>query len=181
MRAFRQILRTTVLAAFRVSVELEDSVVTRLRGGRVIVVANHVSLLDGVLVALASPVPLMFGVDPDYARHSRFAMAGMRALTRMGFGDVVPLDRNSPYSMRTLSQRLNRDEAVMLFPEGAIGTGAAPLPDRPGVAWLSQRTGATIVYVQIRGAEQSRLFAKAGKRWWPTITLTFGRHLEPVR
>ncbi|MGT2460207.1 1-acyl-sn-glycerol-3-phosphate acyltransferase (plasmid) [Cupriavidus basilensis] len=181
MVSARQIFRTAVLAAFRVNVELDSRAVDRLRCGPVIVVANHVSLLDGVLIALASPVPLMFGVDPDYARHSRIAMAGMRALSRMGFGDVVPLDQHSPFSVRTLSQRLLRGEAVMVFPEGAIGTGPAPLPERPGVAWLSERTGAPIVYVQIRGAEQSRLFAKAGKHWWPAITLVFGRHLEPVR
>ena len=147
--------------------------VERLRAGPVLVCANHVSLIDGVIVALASPVPLVFGVDTDFSRRSLLARSGMAALAALGFGRVVPIDAGSPFGLRALRKALDRGESVMLFPEGRISDTGWPLPEQPGVAWLAARCRAPVLRVRIRGAGRSKLFAKAGSAWWPRIDMEF--------
>jgi acyl-[acyl-carrier-protein]-phospholipid O-acyltransferase/long-chain-fatty-acid--[acyl-carrier-protein] ligase len=61
----------------------------------------------------------------------------------------------------------------MVFPEGAISPSGRRQLDRPGLDWLIAKTGATPVAVEIHGAENSRLSAKAGSHFWPKITVHF--------
>ncbi len=174
MRAFiRFALRRLVLAALRVRVTYNAASVAQLQAGPVLVCANHVSLVDGLIVALASPAPLVFGVDTDFSRRSRVASRGMAALAALGFGRVVPIDARSPFGLRALRKALDRGEAVMLFPEGRISDTGRPLQDQPGVAWLVARCSVPVLRVRIRGAERSKVFAKAGAAWWPRIELDF--------
>ena len=58
---------------------------------------------------------------------------------------------------------LDQSKPVMIFPEGKIGTGE-PEPLMPGLAWLVKKSSATEFRIHIAGAEQSRIFAKAGKK-----------------
>lgn len=161
------------LAALRVTVLYSAQVCEALVGGKCVIHANHVSLLDGVIVALASPMPLVFAVDTDFSRRSGMARFGLGLLAKAGFGAVVPLDTNAPFGMRALMRVLTHGGNVMVFPEGAISPTGRRQIDQPGLDWLIARTGATEVAVEIHGAEDSRLFAKAGSRLWPKITVRF--------
>ena len=142
-------------------------------GGRLLVTANHVSFLDGVLIALTSPIPMHYAVEREYAVRNRATSAVLAFLAWLGCGAVVPLDAQAPHGLRTLLRLLDQTSPVMLFPEGRIGTGE-PQAVMPGLAWLLKKSGATEFRIQIAGAEQSRLFAKAGSKWWPPITIEFG-------
>jgi acyl-[acyl-carrier-protein]-phospholipid O-acyltransferase/long-chain-fatty-acid--[acyl-carrier-protein] ligase len=129
--------------------------------------------LDGIIVALASPVPLTFGVDTGFSRRSRLARRGMAMLAWLGFGEVVPIDANSPFGIRALAKALERGDSVMLFPEGRISETGLPQHEQPGVRWLAKRSGVRIHRIRIIGAERSRLFAKAGQHLWPSIHVIF--------
>ena len=76
-KIIRTALRKTLLPVLRVKASYSAQSLEKLKHGPAIVCANHVSLLDGVIVALASPVPLTFGVDTDYSKRSKVAMRGM--------------------------------------------------------------------------------------------------------
>lgn len=169
----RTVVRSVSLYLLRVKTSYSDNSVRLLEQGGVIVCANHVSLLDGIIVALASPRPLVFGVDTDFSRRSKFAVRGMKILSRLGFGSVVPIDAQSPYGIRTLYKALARGESVMVFPEGRISDTGQALPEQPGVDWLVSRTKAPVVRVHIEGAERSALFAKSGRVLWPEIKIHF--------
>lgn len=174
MRAtIRLILRACALRLLRVQATYSTETVNALHRGCAIVCANHVSLLDGVIVALASPVPLTFGVDTNFSRDSKAASRGMAFLAWLGFGAVVPIDGNSPFGIRGLAQALERGERVMLFPEGKISESGHLNPDQPGLAWLARRSGVEVIRIRIRGAERSRIFAKSGDKLWPRIEIAF--------
>lgn len=172
-RVLRSLVRLVALRLLRVRATYSPASVELLRKGRVVVCANHVSLLDGLVVALASPVPLLFGVDTDFSVRSKAASRGMAALAFLGFGGVVPVDMGSPFGIRALVKALDRGDSIMLFPEGRISETGEPLPHRPGVAWLVARSGAPLLQVQISGAERSRFFAKSGRAFWPRIDVQF--------
>uniref|UniRef100_UPI003BEF167E lysophospholipid acyltransferase family protein n=1 Tax=Burkholderia arboris TaxID=488730 RepID=UPI003BEF167E len=160
------------LWVFRTRVVLSDDATNAIVNGRAIVCANHVSLLDGVLIAFASPAPLVFGVNAAYARYGRFSRWGLALMSRLGFGAVVPLDLAMPFGIRKLRVALDRGYSVMVFPEGAISPNGRPQPEHGGLRWLVSRTGAHIVRLEIRGAETSRLFSKSGRQWWPRIDIS---------
>lgn len=157
-------LAAIALRMLRTHVALSSAATATIVNGRALVCANHVSLLDGVLIAFASPAPLVFAVDPRYSRHNRLTRWGLALLSRLGFGDVVPLDMATPFGLRTLRAALERGRSVMVFPEGAISPDGLPQPEQGGLRWLVSRTGAHIVRLEIRGAETSRLFGKNGRQ-----------------
>lgn len=169
----RALVRRMALFAFRVRVTYTSEVVEAVSTGGAIVCANHVSLLDGVLIALVSPAPLVFGSEPDFSRHSKWARRGMAVLVSLGFGQVVPLDLRSPFGLRSMFKALAAGQNVMLFPEGRISATGQRLADQPGAAWLARRSGARIVWVTISGAEKSRFFSKSGRQLWPRIEIHF--------
>jgi len=176
-RVLRPIIKYLGLTVLRVDARISAEALDHLYVGGAIVKANHVSFIDGIAIALATPVPLVYGSEVEYSRQSRFARKGMELLVKMGFAQaIVPLDAKHPFGMRELERRLAAGQSVMIFPEGKISQDGRPLPERPGIAWLRSRTGAAIVDVRIRGAEQSWLFAKSGRRLWPRIDIRIQTH-----
>ena len=59
-------LRNLLLRFFRVRVNGTFELTAELQQGRVLIAANHVSYLDGIIVALASPFPLV--IPPQIQR-----------------------------------------------------------------------------------------------------------------
>lgn len=173
MIILRWLVRRIAFVLLRVDVRYTPELVRAVSWGRVIVTANHISFLDGLLFSLVSPVPLAFAVEAEFARLNRFSVNGFRVLSWMGFGTVIAVDRAAPYGMRALLRRLQCNESVMIFPEGQIPDDGCPLPDRPGVIWLASRTEAVVVRARISGAERSRFFGKLGQEWWPRIQVDF--------
>ncbi len=162
-----------MLWLLRVEVRYRPESVEACKAGGRIIACNHVSLLDGVIVALASPVPMCFAVETAYARHHPVTRLGLAALAWLGYGRVAPVDAGSPFGIRTLARALAAGENVMIFPEGAISPDGRPQANQSGIEWLSTCTGASVIWLSISGAESSRLFAKAGRRLWPRILLEF--------
>lgn len=169
----RRALAALVFAALDVRVKYRVRTVAALGAGPTIVQCNHVSYLDGLLIALASPVPLVFGVDTEFAERNALTRMGLRLLSWCGFGAVVPLGRARPTGLRLLLRSLEAGQSVMIFPEGAISATGAPAPAQPGLRWLAARSGCGVVRLQIEGAHLSRIFSKAGRRWRPAIRLLF--------
>jgi len=165
-------MTAALAAALRTRANIAPQAREMLVRGGTILTSNHVSLLDGVLLALLSPAPLAVGVDSDWSMRSPWAARGMAMLCWLGYGWVVPLDSSTPQGMRSLARHLREGRSVLLFPEGQISPNGRPQAERPGVKWLAQRTGAKVVRASIDGAERSLIFAKAGDHLWPRIAIT---------
>lgn len=167
-------LRPVLLRMLRVRVTYKASTAAILSSGEPsILVCNHVSLLDGIIVALASPVPLAFAVDTEYSRGAGATTRFLQVLGWLGFGKIIPIDATAPFGIRSLLTELTRGGRVMVFPEGRISETGQRGFDQPGVKWLADRSGVAVAELEIRGAEQSRLFAKGGSAMWPRIRLLF--------
>jgi 1-acyl-sn-glycerol-3-phosphate acyltransferase len=169
---FKKILRKFGLIFFRINAKYSETSVILINEG-VVVCSNHVSLIDGIIIALTSPRPMFFAVTTEYSRKFSFSRLGLKFLETMGFGRVIPIDSSSPFGIRILAKELQRGESVMIFPEGKISDDGNPLPIQPGVLWLAERTNVRMVEVRINGAEKSRFFSKSGKSFFPKIFIEY--------
>ncbi|ADC73287.1 phospholipid/glycerol acyltransferase (plasmid) [Thioalkalivibrio sp. K90mix] len=163
-----------LLKAARVQVEYRPSTLRALyEPGPLIVTCNHQSYVDGPIIALASPVPMVFGVDPEFAETDPASSTALRWMEAAGLGRVVPVSSTKPIGLRELVKVLEKGGRVMIFPEGGIAPDGQTSAEYPGVQWMQRRTGARHIRLAIEGAYQSRVAGKAGTRWRPPIRLRF--------
>lgn len=123
--------------------------------GPVIVVANHTSFADGILLALVGRRlgrSLRLMATGGVFRHR---VAGP-LLRRLGFIPVLRGTSSAADSLDVAAKALEAGEAVGLFPEGRISRDPAQWPERgkTGAVRLALRTGAPIVPVALVGAHQ---------------------------
>jgi 1-acyl-sn-glycerol-3-phosphate acyltransferase len=127
----------------------------RLPEGPVIVIANHTSYADGVLLALASR---RLGRSLRLLATNgvfRVPILG-RTFRRLGF---IPVARGGPHAAAALdaaAEALAAGEAVGVFPEGRITRDPSRWPERAktGAVRLALRSGAPIVPVAMVGAHE---------------------------
>lgn len=163
----RPLLTFLLTLLFRVKVSgLENY---RRAGERLLVIANHQSFLDPLLLAVFLPDKPAFAMNVFQARKWYFRWVRL-------FVTVYTLDPLKPMSMKNLIRDLQEGGRVVFFPEGRITTSGGIMKIYEGVSLIAEKTGAALLPVYIDGAEYSKL-SNIGhlvkQRWFPPIRLTF--------
>ena len=127
----------------------------RLPDGPVIVVANHTSFADGILLAL---VGRRLGRSLRLMATGGVFRSGLVGplARRLGFIPVLRGTDAAAGSLDAAATALEAGEAVGLFPEGRITRDPLHWPERSktGAVRLAIRTGAPVVPVALVGAQQ---------------------------
>ncbi len=137
-------------------------------GDRVVVVVNHVSFLDAVLMATFLPNKPTFAINTFIARE-------WWVRPFLTVVDAFPLDPTNPLSTKSLIRAVREGRTLVIFPEGRLTVTGALMKVYEGPGMIADRAGATIVPVRIDGAQYtpfSRLKGKVRQRWFPTIHIT---------
>ncbi|HEX3998903.1 MAG TPA: lysophospholipid acyltransferase family protein [Pirellulales bacterium] len=139
-----------------------------------LVLSNHQSHLDPVLVGLATDRRLNY-----LARDTLFKFAPFRWLIRSL--DAIPLDREGLglAGLKETLKRLKRGELVLIFPEGTRTRDGEVGVLKPGFCALARRAGVPLLPVGIDGAFDSwpRWKSLPGRA---VIHIQFGEPLEPA-
>jgi 1-acyl-sn-glycerol-3-phosphate acyltransferase len=117
------------------------------RTGPALLVANHQSYLDPVLVGLAARRHLCYLARKTLFKNPRFAW-----LIRTH--NAVPIDQEGvgKEGIKTIVEQLRLGQAVVVFPEGNRTADGKLQPLKPGIHLLIKRSEAPIVPVAIAGA-----------------------------
>jgi 1-acyl-sn-glycerol-3-phosphate acyltransferase len=142
------------------------------REGACIVVANHASYADAVVLGSACPRRIVFLItSPIY---------NMRRLRwfyyMMGAIPVAP-DTPDPRALKAALRTLRRGGVVGIFPEGQRMENGQLGSGKRGVALLASRSGAPVVPAAIVGAHRAMPVGAVFPRPYP-IRVIFG---EPMR
>ncbi len=117
------------------------------RTGGVIVLSNHQSHLDPVLIGLACDRRMNF-----LARSTLFGFVPFRWLIRSL--DAIAIDREGLgiSGIKETLRRLKRGEVVLIFPEGTRTSDGQIAPLKPGFAAIAKRANVPLIPVSIDGA-----------------------------
>jgi acyl-[acyl-carrier-protein]-phospholipid O-acyltransferase/long-chain-fatty-acid--[acyl-carrier-protein] ligase len=148
--------------------------------GGALLVCNHVSHIDALLVLAAQHRNIRFVIWAPYTR-----VPVLRQLLRMA--NVIPIDSASGpraiiQSLRSASEALARGELVCIFAEGGISRTGFLLPFHRGFEQITKRSPAPIVPVCLDNVWGS-IFSYYGGRFfwkWPQkipypVSVAFGR------
>lgn len=138
-------------------------------GRKTLYVANHTSLLDGLLLALFLPSRITVLVHTTVLENPlyRFLLKGI---------DHYAADPTNPMALKNIIRLLEDGKPILIFPEGRITVTGGLMKVYDGAPFIAARTGADVVAVHIDGAQLSYGSYLAGefpKRLLPKITLHF--------
>ena len=136
-------------------------------GARVLIVANHLSFLDAVLLSLFLPEPPVFAINTHIAR--RWWVKPL-----LLFVKTFPLDPTNPMAAKGIIHELKSDKKCVIFPEGRITVTGSLMKVYEGPGMIADKSGAMLLPVRIDGAQYtpfSRLKGKVRIRLFPKITL----------
>jgi 1-acyl-sn-glycerol-3-phosphate acyltransferase len=167
---------------YRVRVDNPERIPT---AGATVLAVNHISFIDGLLVASASPRPARFIMDADYARLPlvRFLFRDAKAIP------IAPAGKDPELLERAydrIAGELEEGELVCIFPEGGISSDGNLAPFRRGIEQIVSRTPVPVVPVALVGLWGSFFSRKGGKamsrpfrRFWSRVEIRVGEAIPP--
>ena len=164
-KVLRPLLRGLARLLFRVDIKFRQSDFSH---ERLLIVANHESFLDGLLLGLFLPIDPVFVVHTSIANSFWFRIL-------LSQGDYLAVDPTSPMAMKKVIRLIESGRPVVIFPEGRITLTGSLMKVYDGPAFVAAKTSATVIPVRLDGASRSyfsRLSGRHPKEIFPKIKLT---------
>jgi acyl-[acyl-carrier-protein]-phospholipid O-acyltransferase / long-chain-fatty-acid--[acyl-carrier-protein] ligase len=165
-------LAWAVRVVFRLLYRVEVRGELRL-SDRTLIVANHQSFLDGILLGAFLPF------WPTYLVHTSIAAKWYFRLPLRLIPHAVA-DTTKPMAVKTLAGLVESGRPVMIFPEGRVTVTGGLMKVYDGPAFVAAKTGCAVVPVHIDGTVYTpftRMSGRGPTRWFPRVAITI---LPPV-
>lgn len=176
----RSILQAILGLLYRVEIRGLDNF--QKAGRRCLLIANHTSLLDGLLIASFMPERVMFALNTEWTKKWYIKL----------FNRLVhfyPIDPSSPISLRSMIEEIKKNRKLMIFPEGRITITGGLMKVYEGAGVIAEKSGAKILPIRINGAQYSkfsylnhtvktRMFPKIYMDILPPVTLSADESLK---
>ncbi len=136
-------------------------------GERVLIISNHTSFLDPLLLGVFLPDKITFAINTQISQ--RWWLRPF-----LGLSHVFPMDPTHPLSLKALIHHLQQETKTVIFPEGRITVTGSLMKIYDGTGMVADKSGATILPVRIDGAQYthfSKLRNIVRLRLFPKITI----------
>src|SRR6202045_3913985 len=162
---------------YRVNVHGVDS----LPDGGCLLLPNHITWVDAVVLQLACPRPIRYIIDQEF-----YHKPLLKPLLRIA--GCIPIDsRKARSAIHVATEQIAAGEIVCLFPEGQLTRSGTLLRLRRGYELIAQHANAPVVPVwldrlwgSIFSFQGGKFFAKWPKEIPYRISVAFGKPLEPA-
>ena len=136
-----------VSVAYRVRLQGVDRIPSK---GAALLVANHVSFVDALVLMAVSPRPIRFVMDAAI-----FRIPVMSWLFRQAKAIPIASARSDPALLERafarVSEELRDGQLVCIFPEGRITATGDMAPFRPGVIRILERDPVSVIPIALQG------------------------------
>lgn len=166
----KNILRWLLTLIYKVEIKGLDNY--EKAGKRVLIISNHTSFLDPLLLGVFLPGDITFAINTHISQ--RWWLKPFLGLSR-----VFPMDPTHPISLKDLIHHLQQDTHTVIFPEGRITVTGSLMKIYDGTGMVADKSEAAILPVRIEGAEYthfSRLRNIVRLRLFPKITIQILPH-----
>lgn len=136
-------------------------------GERVLIVANHTSLLDGILLYAWLPETPTFAINTLIAGKKFFKPF-------LVFVDLFIMDQTNPLSVKAMIKFIKEDRKAVIFPEGRITTTGILMKIYEGPGMIADKAEAMVLPVAIDGGQITPFSYMHGRghiAWFPRITI----------
>ena len=161
------------ILTFLFGIKVEGLENLKKAGKKVLIIPNHTSYLDGLLIALFVNKQITFSVTDRLA--DKWWIKFFTSLMDSRF-----LDPDNPLSIKTMVNELNSNKTCMIFTLANMFGGSSQMKFYEPAALMAQKSGAKVVPVQILGLEHSaysRLKRKSWFKLFPKVKIIFK---EPI-
>lgn len=169
---FRFIVKELLKKFYKVEVKgLENY---QKAGKRVLIIANHLSFLDALLIAVFLPEKPLFAIN-SYIAKKWFIKPFLSLAT------TYSLDPTNPMATKNLIEEIKKNRKCVIFPEGRITVTGSLMKIYEGPGMIADKSDAMVLPIRIDGAQYSKFSRLKGRvriRLFPKITLHI---LEPVK
>ena len=141
--------------------------------GPAVIVCNHVSFVDALVIAAACRRPIRFVMD-----HRIFKLPIISFVFRTGKAIPIASAKEDPQMMERafdeVARALQEGDLVAIFPEGRISDSGELYPFRPGIKRILERTPVPVIPMALRGLWGSFFSREGGSAMtkpWRTVPL----------
>jgi 1-acyl-sn-glycerol-3-phosphate acyltransferase len=154
--------------------------------GPAVLVCNHVSYVDAIVIGAASPRPIRFVMD-----HRIFKMPLLGWIFRTAKAIPIAPAKEDPFMMERafvdIAEALHQGDLVCIFPEGKLTTTGEMSEFRGGIAKIVERSKVPVIPMALRGLwgsvftrDPGNLFERAFSRGWRSkLALAVGVPVAP--
>lgn len=135
---------------------------------KLLIIANHESFIDGLLLMLYLPIKPVFIVHYCIQR---------RPLLRffLRFCDYLPIESTQPLAIKKVLHLIEEGRPVVIFPEGRVSMTGSMMKIYEGPAFIAAKSGATIIPIRFSGTSASyfsRLSDEHPRFLFPHMSMT---------
>ncbi|MFM2624072.1 MFS transporter [Vibrio owensii] len=154
--------------------------------GAALIVANHVSYVDALILMGTSTRPVRFVMDKSISE-----LPVLKHVFR--HAGVIPIcsprkcAETYKRAFEQIEQALNNDEVVCIFPEGRLTSNGELGEFRPGVETILKRTPVPVIPMALKGLwgsffshKNGHALTKRPTRFWSCIEVNIGELLQPT-
>ncbi len=143
-------------------------------GAKLIVLANHASFLDGLIIWTYLRLPFKIVVDRTLA-----LSPWLRPLLRNRY--VVPIDSMNPYSLKEVMRTVDAGVPLLIFPEGRRTSTGSIMKIYDGAGFVAYKTNARILPIYLKGSYDT-LFARRhqGRKLTARLSVFIGSVRPPI-
>jgi len=165
-----ELIKAALVWVFRMAfrAEIKGLENWKAAGDKAVIVVNHASFLDGVLLAAFLPEKPMFAINTHMAK--RWWVKPFLTLF-----EAFRMDPTKPFGTKALIKAVAQGKKCVIFPEGRVTETGGLMKVYEGPALVADKADADILPIRIDGAEFSMFTRLAGtvrRRWFPKITIT---------